>query len=136
MNQDLAARIERLEAESESQYERRFESLGPSNHVSHDHWVRPGPSRNEASGTLSAHAELWRNEQMMVTALRYQDRFRAGPACGASRSAYSRSSTIFPFRTIPRFWALPIACAPMRSPRRYAVEPGTVILGGSAALTP
>lgn len=58
------------------QYEGRFRALGPSNHVSHDHWIRFDGGRDEASGTLSAHAELWRNEQTMVTALRYDDVYR------------------------------------------------------------
>lgn len=57
------------------QYEERFRVLGPSNHVSHDHWVRI-ESADRATGTLSAHAELWRNDQMMVTALRYEDAYR------------------------------------------------------------
>jgi uncharacterized protein (TIGR02246 family) len=57
------------------QYEDRFRVLGPSNHVSHDHWVRI-ESPDRAVGTLSAHAELWRNDQMMVTALRYEDEYR------------------------------------------------------------
>jgi len=57
------------------QYEERFRVLGPSNHVSHDHWVRI-ESPDRAAGTLSAHAELWRNDQMMVTALRYEDEYR------------------------------------------------------------
>ena len=56
------------------QYEERFRVLGPSNHVSHDHWVRI-ESADRASGSLSAHAELWRNNQMMVTALRYEDEY-------------------------------------------------------------
>lgn len=57
------------------QYEDRFRVLGPSNHVSHDHWVRVD-ALERATGTLSAHAELWRNDQMMVTALRYEDVYR------------------------------------------------------------
>lgn len=59
-----------------AQYEGRFRVLGPSNHVSHDHWIRFDRGPDEASGTLSAHAELWRNEQTMVTALRYEDVYR------------------------------------------------------------
>ncbi len=58
------------------QYEERFRVLGPSNHVSHDHWIRIGGAADGATGTLSAHAELWRNDQMMVTALRYEDEYR------------------------------------------------------------
>lgn len=57
-------------------YEGRFAVLGPSNHVSHDHWIRFGENPNEAEGLLSAHAELYRNETPMVTALRYQDRYK------------------------------------------------------------
>jgi uncharacterized protein (TIGR02246 family) len=55
------------------QYEQRFAVLGPSNHVSHDHWIRFGDDPDQAQGSLSAHAELWRNETTMVTALRYDD---------------------------------------------------------------
>jgi ketosteroid isomerase-like protein len=58
------------------QYEGRFRVLGPSNHVSHDHWIRFGDAPDEAQGTLSAHAELWRKDQTMVTALRYDDVYR------------------------------------------------------------
>lgn len=58
------------------QYEQRFGVLGPSNHVSHDHWIWFGEDREVAYGMLSAHAELWRNETMMVTALRYDDIYR------------------------------------------------------------
>lgn len=55
------------------QYEQRFSVLGPSNHVSHDHLIWFGEDPDTARGLLSAHAELWRNETMMVTALRYED---------------------------------------------------------------
>lgn len=58
------------------QYEQRFAVLGPSNHVSHDHWIRFGDDPDRAEGLLSAHAELWRNETTMVTALRYDDVYR------------------------------------------------------------
>lgn len=58
------------------QYEQRFAVLGPSNHVSHDHWIRFGGDPDRAEGLLSAHAELWRNETTMVTALRYDDVYR------------------------------------------------------------
>lgn len=58
------------------QYEERFRVLGPSNHISHDHWIRFDGANDRANGTLSAHAELWRNDQMMVTALRYEDEYR------------------------------------------------------------
>jgi uncharacterized protein (TIGR02246 family) len=55
------------------QYEQRFAVLGPSNHVSHDHWIRFGDKPDRAQGQLSAHAELWRNGTTMVAALRYGD---------------------------------------------------------------
>lgn len=58
------------------QYEERFRVLGPSNHVSHDHWIRFGDDRDTATGLLSAHAELWRNGMSMITAFRYDDVFR------------------------------------------------------------
>lgn len=58
------------------QYRGRFAALGPSNHVSHDHWIQFGDDRDIASGLLSAHAELYRNDTPMVTALRYADIYR------------------------------------------------------------
>ena len=58
------------------QYRGRFAVLGPSNHVSHDHWIRFGGDPDTATGLLSAHAELYRNETPMVTALRYTDVYR------------------------------------------------------------
>lgn len=58
------------------QYEQRFAVLGPSNHVSHDHWIRFGEESDVAQGLLSAHAELWRNQTTMLTALRYDDIYR------------------------------------------------------------
>ena len=56
------------------QFESRFSVLGATNHFAHDHviWF-DGESR--ARGQLSVHAEVWRNERAMVTALRYQDRY-------------------------------------------------------------
>jgi hypothetical protein len=60
-----------------AQYQQRFRALGPSNHVTHDHVIdfdEHDPDR--ASGRVSSHAELWRNGQMMVTALRYEDSYR------------------------------------------------------------
>ena len=58
------------------QYRGRFAALGPSNHVSHDHWIRFGEDPDAATGLLSAHAELYRNGAPMVTALRYADTYR------------------------------------------------------------
>ena len=56
------------------QFRGRYAVLGASNHVTHDHVViLEGPSR--ARGLVSAHAELWRKGQMMVTALRYADTY-------------------------------------------------------------
>jgi uncharacterized protein (TIGR02246 family) len=56
-----------------TQYEGRFQVLGVSNHISHDHWIRFGDDPDRAEGTVSAHAEVWRKGEMMVTALRYDD---------------------------------------------------------------
>jgi ketosteroid isomerase-like protein len=54
------------------QFESRFSVLGATNHFAHDHavWFE-SPTR--ARGLLSIHAEVWRKEQPMVTALRYED---------------------------------------------------------------
>ena len=54
------------------QFELRFSVLGATNHFAHDHviWFDGG---SRARGLLSVHAEVWRKEQPMVTALRYDD---------------------------------------------------------------
>ena len=57
-----------------NQFKSRFSALGATNHVAHDHviWF---DSATQAQGRLSVHAEVWRNEQPMVTAMRYSDRY-------------------------------------------------------------
>ena len=59
------------------QFESRFSVLGATNHFAHDHvlWF-DGPIH--ARGLLSVHAEVWRKEQPMVTALRYDDAYEKG----------------------------------------------------------
>ena len=54
------------------QFESRFSALGATNHFAHDHvvWFE---SAVRARGLLSVHAEVWRKEQPMITALRYHD---------------------------------------------------------------
>ncbi|PLW83633.1 nuclear transport factor 2 family protein [Kineobactrum sediminis] len=60
-----------------SQFIERFRSLGISNHVSHDHFIEREPDDpDRARGTVSAHAELWRNGCAFIAALRYHDRYR------------------------------------------------------------
>ena len=54
------------------QFESRYSVMGASNHVSHDHVIEfDGPDK--ARGRVAVHAELWRHERAMVTALRYAD---------------------------------------------------------------
>ena len=57
-----------------TQFESRFSALGATNHFAHDHviWFESG---TRARGQLSVHAEVWRNEQPQITALRYEDRY-------------------------------------------------------------
>lgn len=54
------------------QFKSRFSVLGATNHFAHDHviWFE---SQTRARGMLSVHAEVWRKEQPMLTALRYDD---------------------------------------------------------------
>ena len=55
-----------------AQFSGRYDVLGPTNHVGHDHVITfEGPRR--ARGLLSAHAELWRNGRTTVCAMRYRD---------------------------------------------------------------
>ena len=59
------------------QFEGRFSVLGATNHFAHDHviWLE-SPTR--ARGQLSVHAEVWRKERAMLTALRYDDVYEKG----------------------------------------------------------
>lgn len=57
-----------------AQFDGRFAVLGPGHHVMHDVQI-DFESDSAARGRVSGHAELWRNGQMMVAALRYADRY-------------------------------------------------------------
>ena len=58
-------------------YERRFESLGPSNHFTHGHVVRfDDDDPDVATGLVAAHAEVLSNGVSMQVALRYKDVYR------------------------------------------------------------
>jgi uncharacterized protein (TIGR02246 family) len=78
------------------QFERRYSVLGPTNHFTHDHAIElDGPAR--ARGRVSLHAELWRNERAMLTALRYAD-------------VYEKAGGVWRFseRTLSFFYYLPV----------------------------
>jgi len=55
-------------------YQQRFDALGFSNHFAHDVVIEL-EGEDRATGVVSAHAELWRNEVQQLAALRYQDRY-------------------------------------------------------------
>lgn len=62
-----------------AQFDGRFAVLGPGHHVMHDIQI-DFISDTQARGRVSGHAELWRNGQMMVAAIRYADRYSKTPA--------------------------------------------------------
>ena len=71
------------------QFHGRFAALKATNHVAHDQLVEldtTDPDR--ASGLVSSHAEVWRNSQALIAALRYRDQYRrhAGRWCFAERT--------------------------------------------------
>ncbi len=56
------------------QFIARFAVLGISNHVSHDHIITLDErDMQRAKGLVTSHAELWRNHQAYIAALRYKD---------------------------------------------------------------
>ena len=58
-------------------YRGRFEALGPGAHYMHDIQIDfVGNGSEQARGRVSGHAELQRNGEMMVCALRYADTYR------------------------------------------------------------
>jgi ketosteroid isomerase-like protein len=59
------------------QFEGRFAVLGLSNHFTHDHLIELDPADpDRARGLVSSHAEVVRNGQPMIVALRYADECR------------------------------------------------------------
>ncbi len=55
----------------------RFEVLGPSNHFTHDRIVTFDPDDPDAArGFVLSHAEMQRKGVPMITAIRYEDRYR------------------------------------------------------------
>jgi ketosteroid isomerase-like protein len=58
-------------------YQGRFDALGPTNHVSHGHVVRFDSGNPDiALGLVAGHAEVVRNDEPMLVALRYRDVYR------------------------------------------------------------
>jgi hypothetical protein len=70
-----------------AQFGRRFSVLGISNHFTHDHLIALGDDPDSATGLVSSHAEVWRNDQALLGALRYEDKYRRheGRWCFAER---------------------------------------------------
>lgn len=58
------------------QFHGRFAALKATNHVAHDQIVElDADDPDHAVGLVSSHAEVWRNGQALVAALRYGDRY-------------------------------------------------------------
>ncbi|GAA3952275.1 nuclear transport factor 2 family protein [Gordonia caeni] len=62
-------------------YRERFAVLGPTFHFSHGVLITPDPDDPDtATGVLTGHAELVRNGEPTLVALRYRDVYRRTPA--------------------------------------------------------
>jgi uncharacterized protein (TIGR02246 family) len=62
------------------QFHDRWSVLGPANHIVHQHYIELDPSDpDRATGMVSSHAELVRNGEVQITALRYDDQYRRDP---------------------------------------------------------
>jgi ketosteroid isomerase-like protein len=58
-------------------YRGRFKVLGPSYHWTHDHVIEfDDQDDNHATGLIFAHAEVHRNNETLVAAIRYEDDYR------------------------------------------------------------
>ncbi|MGC8517786.1 MAG: nuclear transport factor 2 family protein [Steroidobacteraceae bacterium] len=71
------------------QFHARFSALKATNHVAHDQIIElNSKDPDRATGLVSSHAEVWRNGQALITALRYRDQYRRheGRWCFAERS--------------------------------------------------
>jgi uncharacterized protein (TIGR02246 family) len=59
------------------QYHGRFAALGTGNHIAHQQVIElDADDPDHATGTVSAHAELVRNGEVMIAAFRYADEYR------------------------------------------------------------
>ncbi len=57
-------------------FRKRMQSLGPTNHVTHDHVIDIDADNGDlATGRLSSHAEVVVERRPMLTCLRYEDRY-------------------------------------------------------------
>jgi uncharacterized protein (TIGR02246 family) len=58
-------------------YQGRFAVLGPSFHFTHDHLIEfHATDPNRATGVIASHAEVTRNNETMLAAIRYHDEYR------------------------------------------------------------
>lgn len=58
------------------QFHGRFAVLKATNHVAHDQLIElDAQDPDRATGLVSSHAEVWRNGQALIAALRYRDRY-------------------------------------------------------------
>lgn len=74
------------------QFKERFSVLGATNHFTHDQVITfESPTR--ARGLVASHAEVWRKEKAMITALRYADVYEK--ADGVWRFAERRLSFMY-----------------------------------------
>jgi uncharacterized protein (TIGR02246 family) len=61
------------------QFHERWSVLGPANHIVHQHLIElDSDDPDRATGKVSSHAEVVRNGEVMITALRYADTYRRG----------------------------------------------------------
>jgi ketosteroid isomerase-like protein len=58
------------------QFRGRFAALKATNHIAHDQILTFGTDPNSAHGLVTSHAEVWRNGQALIAALRYEDVYR------------------------------------------------------------
>lgn len=58
------------------QFRGRFAVLEATNHIAHEQILELGPDADAAAGLVTSHAEVCRNGQTLVAALRYRDRYR------------------------------------------------------------
>jgi uncharacterized protein (TIGR02246 family) len=79
-------------------FEGRFAVLGPSYHWTHDHKVRfDDNDPDKAYGLVFGHAEVFRNKQTLVAAMRYNDEYKR-----------VNGKWLFKSRTLSFFYYVPV----------------------------
>ena len=80
-------------------YKGRFSALGPTFHFTHDHALTFGSDPDRASGIIASHAEVTRNGETMLAAIRYHDDYCCERGRNGDRWRFAKRALSFFYYT-------------------------------------